>query len=1189
MYLKKLEIYGFKSFAERIEINFKDGITAIVGPNGSGKSNILDAIKWVLGEQKIKSLRGQKMEDVIFSGTQVHKALGYAEVTLSIDNTTGIFPMDYNEIIVTRRLFRSGDSEYYINKSSCRLKDIQDLFSDTGLGKEGYSIIGQGKIDHIVSSNPNDRRLLLEEAAGIVKYKNRKLESERKLDKTQENLYRITDIIAELENQLKPLGKQSEKAKIYLDLREQLKKIELNLFVHNSDEMGKELKKLHDDREITTKNIQDKLKTIEDKDTQFQNIRKDTQNIENEISKLNEDIVKINQEIEENNTKIQVSCTKIDLNGKSILEIKQEILQINNDTLELTEKLNKVKNEILHMEQSLVTNSDDLKTLNEKKKSIIHKQSLITEQHLQWKQSLESIENKITELKNNIKIIENKISYYKENKANLKVRLNETTEQQSLHIEKKEHLINQEISIDTKIADNKKLMEIKKNDYITYKSEYIKLEKQLNVYQNNYQVYLSKYKMMSNQDETNGYYNSVRLLLNEKIRNEYLSQNLYDVVGNLLDVQKEYALAIETSLGNSVQNLVTKDESAAHECIKLLNKNKWGRATFLPLNIISGSIMSINKEVSSHLGFIDIASNLITFESQYNNLFQNLLGRVIIVRDFVSGQQINKILNYKYKIVTLQGEIFFPGGAIVGGNQKNNNKNIIQRKEQLKELKEEIRVAKEQIISMEKQYKLQKNELSSQESLIEDFQMKYNELLMEKKLAQQSIIQMNAIVEEDTSSITKIKAEIDSLLIEEKAQLNLLKETEEKITELNEGKITIENTESPINQGDSMSNDIEKLNREILDLTLTIAKYEERNHHLQEQKNDIIRSIENNNNRYNAKNNQLIRIETENIELNKNIEEVEKLLNELKQNKQQVQEINYTNQNNKNRLNMEFDEIQADMKILNNEHMLLTDGLNKIELIINNKENELQTMQNNIYENYGANYIMACDYRSPIENMKSEIKRSKNLKDQIRNLGSVNVDAIEQYKDVKERYEFLSEQKNDLIKAKDELSNIIQEIAINMEQQFVEKFKLIQDGFNKTFRQLFNGGSARLLIEDNGNIMETGIEIEAQPPGKKLKNISLLSGGEKALTAIALLFAIITIKPTPFCVLDEIDAALDDSNVERFSKFLETLCEENQFITITHRKGTMEMAHRLYGVSMGNDGISKIISVELSDILQEEV
>ncbi|MFZ7132070.1 MAG: chromosome segregation protein SMC [Eubacteriales bacterium] len=1189
MYLKKVEIYGFKSFADKIEISFKDGITAIVGPNGSGKSNILDAIKWVLGEQKVKSLRGQRMEDVIFSGTQIRKPLGYAEVKLTIDNSSGIFPIEYNELSVTRRLFRSGDSEYYINKSQCRLKDIHDLFSDTGLGKEGYSIIGQGKIDHIVSSNPYERRLLLEEAAGIVKYKNRKNESERKLDKTQENLYRITDIILELEKQLTPLHNQSEKAKVYLDVREHLKRVELNIFVHKTEEIGNDLTQFQADRDIIIKNIEDKEKQLQIKDTQYQQLRKETNGLEDTMSEIDQSILHINHTLEEYNTKIQVSLTKIELNNKTIQSIREELFQIEEIKKQLHQKSQGIQVDIKELEETLQNHRVNVESNALRKKTHQEHQETLTKRHTEKKESLAYIQKNINECTNGIQLLENKMNYYTDHLSSLETKLTEMVMQNDQHQRQQINLRKREESIDHRIKNHKIAMNEKKIEYEEHKNEYMRLEKELQVYQNNAQVLSSKYHLMSNNEELKGYYNSVRLLLKEKTTNPYLNSNLHDIVGNLLQVDKNYALAIETALGNAVQNLVTENEHVAHECIKLLNKNKWGRATFLPLNIISGESVKVNHDIAQESGYIDIASNLIRYAQPYDKLFKNLLGKVLVVKDYESGINISRKTHYRFKIVTLQGEIFYPGGAIVGGpTQRSNGKNIIQRKQELIELKQEIKEIKLKIDTLEKKQQGFKSFVQESEQAVEHLQYEFNELLMEKKLTQQNLIQTKAIIGEGEESLNKIKLEIEKLMQEKQSDFQEMNGLVQNLNVLQGEQKLIEDKDVAMGETNCLLEDIQEIDKEITELNLIIAKLEEKQFHLNHQKKDILENIQTQLNRYSMKREQLTEMRLENDKLMEYITEIEGQLSSLKEERLQLQQKNDVHKADKSTKNDQFDRIQKDIKDLNGEHILMTEALNKIDIKMNNKKYELQSLQENIFENYGVNYVMACDYRYAMENVNHELKLLKTLKDKIKGLGNVNITAIQQYKEIKERYAFLSHQKDDLIKAKEELKNIIQEITINMEQQFIEKFKQIQEGFNHTFKQLFNGGSARLILEDSTDIMETGIEIEAQPPGKKLKNISLLSGGEKSLTAIALLFAIIIIKPTPFCVLDEIDAALDDSNVDRFSKFLANVSCDNQFITITHRKGTMEIAHRLYGVSMGSDGVSKVISVELSDIIDEE-
>ncbi|MFZ7121174.1 MAG: chromosome segregation protein SMC [Eubacteriaceae bacterium] len=1189
MYLKKIEVYGFKSFADKIEMEFKDGITAIVGPNGSGKSNVSDAIKWVLGEQKVKSLRGNKMEDVIFSGTETRKPLGYAQVTLILDNSEGIFPIEFNELSITRRLFRSGDSEYYINKSLCRLRDIQDLFSDTGLGKEGYSIIGQGKIDNIVSSNSHDRRLLFEEAAGIVKYKNRKNESERKLNKTQDNLYRVTDIISELEKQLNPLKKQSEKAKNYLNLRDKLKNIELNLFVHKVDEIKKELTELNTNKLDSMANLKEKEEEFLIIDERFQSIREEIQILDNKIKTINEELLAISENSEKNNTQIQVLITKIDSNKNSINNIEIEIKDIEEKNISLENKLKIFQDDIANTSKLLNENKVLLKTKADRKKEYEVSEMENTKFYTEKKETLNNIKDSILIINNKISILDSKITNFTDNIKNVNERIEELTKevknsQQKLNDSKEtKNILTKKIDIEkNSINENKK-------KFMDNEEKQKKVLKELSLYENNYNILHSKYNLLKNNEDLKGYYYSVRELLKEKKNDSFLNSKLHNIVGNLLNVTKEYSNAIETALGNTVQNLITEDEDAAHECIKILNKNNWGRATFLPLNIIKGEVLKLSENIKNEKGFINIASKIITYDNKYEGIFQNLLGRVLIVDNMESGKRISKKSGYRYKIVTLKGEVFFPGGAIVGGNQRNNKSNIIQKKQELQDINMQIKNLKVKIETLKSKKSKLDVIITEMKNLINNSEYKLNEYFIEKKLIEQNINQIENDINSSKKTINKLQEEYE-LMLENKSNNYLEKQTlSEKIKLLQEDKIKIEKLEKTTESKENYKEKIYDLNEEIMSLNLEIAKLEEKHIHLNNQLNDININISNNKDKLMNESKKINDLKNESNQMEMSIEEIKTVLKDSNKEKTILLNKSEEYNKNKNKNNLLFDKMQNDIKDVNYDNKLINEALNKLEIKIDRKQSEIDHMQSNIFENYQMNYLMASEFRYEIQNISDEVKSLNSYKNKIKALGNINVGAIDQYREVKERFEFLTQQRDDLLLAKDELKNIINEITNNMENQFLEQFKLIQSKFSIIFKQLFNGGNAKLTIEDSTNLMETGIEIEAQPPGKKLKNITLLSGGEKALTAIALVFSIINIKPTPFCVLDEIDAALDDSNVDRFSTYLNKFSKENQFITITHRKGTMEIADRLYGISMAKDGVSKIISVQLTEMLDDKV
>lgn len=1186
MFLKRIEIYGFKSFADRIELDFDKGITAVVGPNGSGKSNISDAIKWVLGEQKVKSLRGTKMEDVIFAGTISRKPLGYAEVTLILDNSQGALGLDYNEISVTRRLYRSGESEYLINKSQCRLKDVQDLFADTGLGKEGYSIIGQGRIDSIVSSNPQDIRHLFDEAAGIVKFKNRKAESERKLERTVDNLHRVTDIIAELEKQLGPLKRQRSKAQKYLELAEALKTIDLNVFVYKIEKIEKELAELEKDRDDILYNQKQKNTEIEKTDMIYQQTRMKMMQLDGEIEELNKKIIELSEDTEKFNTDIQVAKANINSSEKQIFQLQEEIAEMDEAVTQAEAAMSKlrVENDDINVEvkaiEKNIFENEELKNSLEKKLEILINENADSETYYR------NIEREVLSKENEINLYEKSISFEKERIEDFRISLrNLTLNRQELEREKIQ--LNKESE-----SNDKKIKQIsikkldKERELETLKGKRKDMISQKNLLLNNIAAGRSKVQFLQEDQDQKGYFKSVKNLLKLKEKDDFLNKNLHNIVGNIIKVEDRYSVAIETAIGGSFQNLVVENEAAAKRCIHILNQNKWGRATFLPLNNVKGSATQISNEFKKMEGFIDLAVNLVKYDSVYDGILKNILGRVLIVKDMDSAMAINKSSGQKYKIVTLGGEVFFPGGAIVGGNFNKNNL-LLQRSNHIASLKEEIKDNILKVKSLDKDIQSAEEKLKDINIDLEKVTAEYNEEMTYKRLLEQNIENLEKSMHDSTNRIESAESSIDSGISKIQDMEKTIQKAQLEIHGLIEKKSEI--------QFGTQGEDIDRLRCSIKDFTektnklfIEKTKLETKLMSLKEKEESQKDLFEDLNGRSKRKQSQIAQIKQAVSGLQKAVEEKSRFMNSSGEEKSAIQRKLDDLQKERKEQNRQFDILDRNLKGLNHESMLIHESLNKIDMKINSNVIEKEHLSENMYENYQMNYIMAKEHSYAVENMQLEMQKAKELKDKIKALGNINVASIDQYREVKERYEFLTGQKDDLLDAREELKSLIKSISKDIEMQFVEQFALIQVQFDATFKKLFNGGSAGLTILDGDDIMETGIEIAAQPPGKKLKNITLLSGGEKALTAIALLFAIISIKPAPFCVLDEIDAALDDSNVDRFAEFLSMITKQNQFITITHRKGTMEIADRLYGVTMGRDGVSKMLSVHISEILKEE-
>ncbi len=1185
LYLKKIYIQGFKSFADKTEIEFKDEITAIVGPNGSGKSNISDAIRWVLGEQSVKSLRGNKMEDVIFSGTDKRRALGFAEVTITFDNKDGSIPIDYTEVEVTRRMFRSGESEYYINKNSCRLKDIRELFMDTGVGKDGYSIIGQGRIDEILSNRPEDRRSIFEEAAGIVKYKTKKEEAERRLDRTDNNLVRIKDLLHEVSNQKDILENESEKALQFTKLYSRLKDLEINIFIRDYKKLNKQIEDINQEKE----KIDEDVKLLEDEkniiDEKYNKLKDNIQSIEleieesrsikfdavqvfennrNKISLLNEkekyltvDLERLNDEKEKHIESLEkLHKSKDDLNLEletiqkdlNLLNIeyennKEELDRINNYLLDIERNLNLDKDEIINLYNKLSDKKSEINSIKSFKENIDKRVSQLNKEIENINISILDLQNKYDELVN----YGNELMGTLENKRNILKELNEKKKS----IQDKDNIINDEI---------------KKNQ--------IKLH-----------GLTSNYNLYKNMEEGyDGYYKSVKGLLQGAKRDSNLSKGLIGVVAELFTVDIEYERAIDVSLGSSVQHIVVNDENDAKKMVEYLKKQRLGRATFLPMNIIKGKTLNINPKDKIDFNILGLASELITYDKKYQNIFENLLGRTIVVRDIDSGIRLANNYDHNYRIVTLEGEVLNIGGSITGGSSGNNSISIISRRNKISSLKDEIHKSELYIDELikdkskldEELYKITIS-LTQLESSIKD---------MEMELISNTNNKDNCLSEKDKLKldIERREKEIESLLNENKDfenNLSLLKlDTiiyEENIEEMKE-KININSCDY---QEKKLSKD--EFERKVTDLRIKINSLE---NHYQNTNNSILNFDSNRleiENLIKQKEELILAINGELINLNSNrlsleeeikIQEKDEELASIKLNELLKKKDNF--------MKTFYDE-QDRLKILNNKLSEIERIKNNLDVKLARYEIQLENGKNKIYDDYGVTIDESMKYETEIKSIQNAQEEVKDLKSEIKDLGNVNIGAIEDFKNIKERFEFLTKQQADLIDAKGNLLEVIKDMEKKMRSRFLATFQEINENFSETFSILFNGGKAYLEIEEGDDILNVGINIKAQPPGKKLQNLTLLSGGEKSLTAVALLFAILKAKPAPFCILDEIDAALDEANINRYTSYLKDFNDSTQFVLITHRKTTMEIADVLYGVTMEEEGVSKLVSVELKD------
>lgn len=983
MYLKQIRISGFKSFADKVNIELKPGITGIVGPNGSGKSNIVDAVRWVLGEQSVKSLRGDAtMTDVIFSGSKKRSPMSSASVTLVFDNTDHSLKVDYTEVSIKRTIYKTGENEYYLNNEKVRLKDILDLLLDSGSAKESFSIISQGDIAEVLSAKPEDRRVIFESAAGVLKYKKRKIEAEKKLDKTHDNIDRINDIINELEMQVEPLKKQSEDATLYLDTKKELESIEVSLIVDDIDKINKEY-------------VESKSK----------------------IETLNKDIISLSTISSTNDANLSKMKSSLSTLNDTLYKKQEELVKITS----LTEKLNGEKNIIGERKKYEV---DDVKLHN----------------------NIISLKEEELKLNNNKDVLNNEIN-------NLKLELDS---------------YNKEITTVTGSFNN---LINKKNDKNIKYNNFTKI-----VTNNEYKI-----NVLENTIDSNDTFSfAVKNVLN----NTRLT-GICDAIGNIINTNEKYATALDVALGASSSFIITETEKDAENAIKFLKDNSLGRVTFFPLNIIEGKYIDNNtlNTLKNSKGFIDIMSNIVTYNDSYKNIVLNQLGNIILVDNMKNANELGKIINHRYRIVTLDGEILHIGGSLTGGVNKKNG-SIVLDKMELEKLLKETNNLKENMrtISLE----------------LTSYEEELDKLTMKKDALNRKIIYLSEIINIKTNELNEINNKYDEIINNINGTNNIL------------------------------SNNISKEEEEVLN------KY------------------------YEA----LLLKDNLTIEINvisKNIKE----------------------------LSDEINTVEHDVKVSGSEYYKKQTELKNLEVKVGKFDVKLDTLLNSLTENYNLTYDKAKRDFTLI--MDEEVARNKvnEYKSIINNLGIVNIGAIEEYKRVKERYEFLINQKNDLFKAENTLLEIIKEMDEVMSSEFITTFKKIEVEFKNVFKELFGGGEAYLKLVDPDNILQTGIEISALPPGKKLTSISLLSGGEKALTAISLLFAILRVRPVPFSILDEVEAPLDEANVDIFGKFVKKMEDKTQFIIITHKKKTMEYANVLYGITMQESGVSKLVSVRLENIKEE--
>lgn len=1179
MYLKRIEMQGFKSFADKTVLEFKPGITTVIGPNGSGKSNISDAIRWVLGEQSMKSLRGAKSEDIIFAGTQARKSLGFAEVSIVIDNNDNKLPIEYSEVTVTRKIYRSGETGYFINKVPCRLKDILELFMDTGIGKDGYSIIGQGKIDEILSNKSEDRRHIFEEAAGIVKYRTRKQESEKKLEQTKLNLLRINDILAEIEANIEPLKLQSDKAKQFLDLREELKSIEVGLFIYNINTYKEKLEQFVKDEDIITsqKEAEDsKMEALQASKEELRQVVDDItaqiENMQNIGFESSNKIEKINSEIGISNERIQNNSANKQRLEAEILEVKNRIEELKEEQKQKLEKKTNLTSNKEKFEKELAEKETELAELSKKlsaKELEIEGKKQIVQDNIDKKYELaaeintqdvnyENLEKRKKQLKNEIDSVISELDSTRYGKNEISKGFYDIESKRNIAVE------NLEKSVQAKEQNMQKLKQ--------YEEEISKLTYTQRMKQARHQF------LIETEKEKEGYNKTVKSLLVACDKDSNLNKGIHGVLANLISVEKEYETAIEMCLGQSLQNIVTSTEQDAKKMIEYLRTNSLGRASFLPIASVQGKKLD---KLTKMDGVIGIASDLVKCKKEYEQIILSLLGRTVVVEDMDTAIALAKKDKYSFRIVTLKGDIISSSGSISGGSVQTKTVNILGRSREIEDLEKELKKLEKQIADKT----AEKEEYASSIGDSIEETAKLEKELQEIEIVYATEKQKMVAVEENITRLENRLAKLKEELTQtekQKEENRLLKEQKEaeiqaltqQIEELNK---VIE--EFALNNKDNQKY-IDDLNFDITNLKISVTSFDESESSIEEMVERISQDIKNNEQSIENKNQNILAITEENTKLEQTITEynnqIEQIKQEVTNSGTKVEELKQERIAKNEKLVNTENEIQSQFSTLES----LKEQIIKLDVKKTKLEQDLQQVVESLWNEYELTPNSTEEYQKP-NNVATAQKQVNSLRNKIKDLGSINIDSIEEYKKTKERYDFMSEQRLDLENTASKLRKIIGDMTTTMQNQFKEKFELINKNFNEVFTELFNGGKAELILENEENILECGIDIRVQPPGKKLQNMMLLSGGEKAFTAIALLFAILKINPAPFCILDEIEAALDDVNVYRFAEYLKKFCKQTQFLVITHRKGTMEAGDSVYGVTMEENGISKLLSIKL--------
>ncbi|GAA0331581.1 chromosome segregation protein SMC [Bacillus carboniphilus] len=1180
MFLKRLESVGFKSFAERISVDFVPGVTAVVGPNGSGKSNITDSIRWVLGEQSAKSLRGSKMEDIIFAGSDSRKALNFAEVTLTLDNHDQALPLDFEEVSVTRRVYRSGESDFFINKQACRLKDIVELFMDSGLGREAFSIISQGRVEEILNSKSEERRSIFEEAAGVLKYKTRKKKAEGKLEETEANLHRVQDILHELEGQIEPLRIQASIAKDYLEQKEQLETIEVAVLVYEIEDLHRRWEQLTKDLKEHKEKELEYSQALSNKEATAEQLRNQVAAIDESVQDLQQILLKTSEELEKLEGRKEVMKERLKNSESNQAQLKKNIEEL------------QARKEVLASQLS--TFEDQYKQEKSRQKEI--QDNLATkEAQLQYvdvsiEDQIEALKSEYIEWLNEEARKKNEYEYIQEQKSQIGQKSNKLLNENQVWIEQRDTLRQQR---EEKEVQYNQLKE--QTDYLreklheaetklqTMTSQYEKQEQSLyKAYQYLQQAKSRKDMLEEMENDYAGFFQGVKEVLKSRDR----LTGIHGAVAELISVEKQYEVAVETALGGALQNIVVETEQDARKAIQFLKSNAYGRATFLPVSVMKEREVAGHylQRVSQHPQFVGVASDIVSFNPKFSAVIKNLLGNVLVTNDLKSANDIARTVDFRFRIVTLEGDVVNPGGSMTGGATRQKTSSVLSRKQELDELTEKLQVMEEKTLKLENHVKQMKSEMERLNQEIRSMRQQNEELreVEQDMKSQVKEIELNEKNIQDKLTMFDIETkqygdDADRLDSREKALKEELVSIKEKISELNQQieHMTAEKKNAQVTK--------ETLQDEIGELKVLLASKKEQVQNLKQQLDGVQSESLQVEDRLSEVKEELQFLTSEMEKTTTGESDLDIQAKEKAVQKEETMQLISARRNQRVGLYEQLETLELEIKELRRLYKGMSEHVKDEEVKVNRLDVELESRLQQLQEEYMLTFEAAKeDYplQLPIEEAKKKVKLTKKA---IEELGTVNLGSIEEYDRVSERFEFLSEQKTDLESAKETLFEVIGEMDDEMTKRFSHTFYQIQGQFNSVFQALFGGGRADLRLTNPEDLLNTGVDIVAQPPGKKLQNLGLLSGGERALTAIALLFSILKVRPVPFCVLDEVEAALDDANVFRFSQYLKEFSKVTQFIVITHRKGTMEGADVLYGVTMQESGVSKLVSVRLED------